>query len=235
MCEHRPWSLPSGPWLMLQTWYDLLFAHWPVPAEKLRPLVPKTLEIDTFDSQAWVAITPFHMDVKPRGTAGLKLHFPEMNCRTYVRFRGKPGVFFFSLDAGSRLAVWSARTFYSLPYFYSRMRVEVKEEGIDYSSQRLGSTATFAASYKPEPVIRQSQPGTLEHWLTERYCLYTCTRQHVHRAEIRHVPWPLQNASCEIRENGIAAAARIKLPDAVPILHFARKIEVLIWPLRRVD
>lgn len=220
---------------MLQTWYDLLFAHWPIPAEKLRPLIPSVLEIDTFDREAWVAVTPFHMDLRPRGILGVRLRFPELNCRTYVSFRGRPGVFFFSLDAGSRLAVWGARSFYALPYFYSRMKVDNVEKQITYSSRRMASPATFTACYQPESTVWRSQPGTLENWLTERYCLYTCTRQHVYWGEIHHVPWPLQSASCEFRENRIAAAAGIELPDTAPLLHFAERIDVLIWPLRRAD
>jgi uncharacterized protein YqjF (DUF2071 family) len=220
---------------MQQTWYDLLFAHWPVLPEKLRPLIPAALEIDTFDRQAWVAVTPFHMNLRARGIPGLRLHFPELNCRTYVSFRGKPGVFFFSLDAGSRLAVRGARTFYALPYFYSRMKVDRREKQITYSSRRAGSPAAFTARYQPESVVRRSQPGTLENWLTERYCLYTFTRQHIYRGEIHHIPWPLQSASCEVGENGIAAAAGIELPALAPILHFAESIDVLIWPLRRGD
>lgn len=220
---------------MLQSWYDLLFAHWPVVPQKLRSLIPPAFEIETFDGQAWLAVTPFHMDMRPRGLPGLKLHFPEMNCRTYVSYRGKPGVFFFSLDAGSRLAVWGARSFYHLPYFYSQMKVERKEKQIAYSSARVESTASFVAIYQPASEVRHSHPGSLEHWLTERYCLYTSTRNHVYSAEIHHLPWPLQNASCRIEHNRIAAAAGIELPDAPPLLHFAERIEVLIWPLRPAD
>jgi len=220
---------------MLQSWYDLLFVHWPIAPEKLRPLIPPTLKVEVFNEQAWVGVTPFHMDMRPRGLRGLRLHFPELNCRTYVSYGGKPGVFFFSLDAGSRLAVWGARSFYQLPYFYSRMKVERKEKQIAYSSARVGSNASFAARYHPESGVRHSQPGPLEHWLTERYCLYTATGHHVHRAEIHHVPWPLQDASCEIQRNEVAAAAGIDLPKTAPLLHFAAKIDVLIWPLRPAD
>lgn len=220
---------------MLQSWYDLLFAHWPVAPEKLRPLIPEVFEVDVFERQAWIAITPFHMDMRPRGLPGVKLHFPEMNCRTYVNYKGKPGVYFFSLDAGSRLAVWGARTFYHLPYFYSRMTVEETEKSIAYSSTRAGSVASFTARYRAESEVQRSQPGSLEHWLTERYCLYTSTSQQIYRGEIHHIPWPLQSASCEIEQNGIAAAAGIELPNRPPLLHFAKQIDVLIWPLRRAD
>jgi uncharacterized protein len=220
---------------MRQTWHNLLFAHWPISPEKLRPLIPQPLQLDRFDRSAWIAVTPFHMDLRARGIPAPPLHFPELNCRTYVTFGGKPGVFFFSLDAGSRLAVWGARALYLLPYFYSRMRVQRHGEQISYSSRRAGAKAALVAQYQPDSPMRRSQPGSLEHWLTERYCLYACTRSHIYRGEIHHLPWPLQNAICEIHENQIATAAGIQLPNISPVLHFASRLEVLIWPLRRVD
>src|SRR5437868_5405134 len=118
--EHRPWPVPKAPWIMQQSWCDLLFAHWPVPVEMLRPMIPERLAIDTFEGMAYVAITPFSLSLRPRGMPVMS-RFPELNCRTYVEFGRKPGVFFFSLDAGSRPAVWGARTFYFLPYFNADM------------------------------------------------------------------------------------------------------------------
>lgn len=220
---------------MEQTWLDLLFAHWAISPEGLRPLIPKPVELQTFEGNAWVAVTPFHMDLKLRCAPAPRLHFPELNCRTYISYRGKPGVFFFSLDAGSRMAVRGGRAFYKLPYFYSQMSVQKRGEQVFYSAQRDASNAPFGATYQPVSAVRHSQPGSLEHWLTERYCLYTVAQGHVYRSEIHHIPWPLQNASCEIRENRIAAAAGIQLPDIVPVLHFASRLDVLIWPLNRVD
>ena len=135
--EHRPWSLPSEPWLMEQCWYDLLFAHWQLPTESLRHLVPRELPLDTFDGHCWVSVTPFHMTNRARSRAlPFTSRFRELNCRTYVNIGGKPGVFFFSLDASSRLAVWGARTFYHLPYHLARMRAVKRGEAVDYSSRR---------------------------------------------------------------------------------------------------
>ena len=220
---------------MMQVWYELLFAHWPVSRETLRSLIPTPLEIDVFQGQAWLAVTPFHMDLRFRWMPLPTPHFPELNCRTYVTFEGKPGVFFFSLDAASRLAVRGARAAYKLPYSYSRMRVETQQERVIYSAERPESNARFAATYGPDSEVRRSQLGTLENWLTERYCLYTHSRGRLYRGEIHHVPWPLQDGAWEIRENGIAAAAGIELPDTAPLLHFSRRLEVLIWPLRRTN
>jgi hypothetical protein len=163
--------------------------------------------------------------------------FPELNVRTYVTFGGKPGVYFFSLDAANLAAVWAARKFYHLPYFHAEM--SCKDEGdageIRYSSRRLKSPAEFRGSYAPTAEIRLREKGSLEHWLTERYCLYATHRDELYRGEIHHRRWPLQDAEAELETNTVAAAAGISLPDLTPSLLFARRLEVLIWPLRRTD
>ncbi len=234
--EHPPWLLPSGPWIMEQTWNDLLLAHWPVSPKILRPLVPPVLSLDTFEGQCWVAITPFHMTgIRFRWLPPLPglSRFPELNVRTYVSFRGKPGVYFFSLDAGSRAAVWAARATYRLPYFHARMSVEQHEgDWIAYRSHR-NRDATFHAKYRPRAPIELRSPGTRANWLTERYCLYTVGRNSVFRAEILHKQWPLQDAEAEISENTMAVAAGIKLPEIPPLLHFSKRLQVLIWPLKK--
>lgn len=234
--SHRPWPLPAGAWIMQQTWNDLLFAHWAVSREQLRRLVPSELPLDTFDGQCWVAVAPFHMSgIRGRfmppipGTSAL----PELNVRTYVTYGGKPGVYFFSLDAGSRLAVWGAQTFYKLPYFFARMHVQDREGWTEYSSSRVGSPAEFRGRYRPVSPVRLRVPGSLEHWLTERYCLYTVSGGNVYRSEIHHAPWPLQDAEAEIQINTMAAAAGIEPSSAIPFLHFSKRLGVLIWPLEK--
>ncbi len=236
--EHRPWPLPSAPWIMSQVWHDLLFAHWQVPPEELRPLVPEVLPLQTFNGQCWVAVTPFHMShVLPRGMPSIGGHpkFPELNVRTYVTFDGKPGVYFFSLDAASLGAVLAARAWFRLPYFYSRMRVTAGEQRIEYHCERrVSPQAEFHGNYGPVTPPQLRSPGTLEHWLTERYCLYTVVRRSIFRAEIHHLQWPLQDATAEIAVNTMAAAAGICLPQVRPLLHFARELQVYVWPLRRI-
>ncbi|MGH8637044.1 MAG: YqjF family protein, partial [Burkholderiales bacterium] len=128
--EHRPWPMPDGPWIMTQSWHDLLFAHWPLPQDALRDNVPDTYPIDTFGGHAWIGVIPFHMtNVAPRGIPALPWvsAFPELNVRTYVTVGGKPGVFFFSLDAGNPIAVRAARTLFSLPYYSAEMHVDAKD------------------------------------------------------------------------------------------------------------
>ncbi|HEX6802992.1 MAG TPA: DUF2071 domain-containing protein [Terriglobales bacterium] len=233
---HRPWPLPSGPWIMEQTWNDLLFAHWPIAPEVMRPLVPPELPLDTFDGLCWIAVTPFHMTgVRPRWIPALPglSAFPELNVRTYVTYGGKAGVFFFSLDAANRPAVWAARATYRLPYFFARMKVQAHDGGFHYASAREANPAQLEAQYRPIRPVQLRAPGNLDHWLSERYCLYTVAQGTVYRAEIHHEQWPLQDADAQITSNSMAAAARVKLPEIPPLLHFSKQLQVLIWPLKK--
>ena len=223
---------------MKQIWHDLLFAHWPLPSAVLRPLVPAPLALDTFNGACWIGVVPFRMSgVRGRGLPllpGLS-RFPELNVRTYVTYGSKPGVYFFSLDAANRPAVWAARAFFHLPYFHAAMTSEERNEMIHYSCHRRGASAEFRGRYRPIAPVQPRDRGSLEHWLTERYCLYTVHDGAVHRGEIHHQPWPLQNAEADLETNTLAAAAGISLPETAPSLLFARRLEVLIWPLRRAD
>jgi len=241
---HRPYPLPSGQWRLTQRWNDLLFAHWPVAVEEMARLLPEGLEVDTFDGWAWVGVVPFWMDrVKTRavgevalGTPGAS-SFPELNVRTYVRSKatGLVGVFFFSLDAASLLAVVGARTLFSLPYYWAEMSRVTTEEGVEYASRRLftRTSARFEASYRGDgPVMAASLPGSIEHFLTERYALFTLRGGRFAVGHIQHPPWPLQPAVAEIRFNDVAAAHGVVLPLRAPILHYAGSIEVILWGLR---
>jgi uncharacterized protein len=235
---HRPIPMPKGPWIMVQKWHDLLFVHWEVAPEQLRPLVPAQLELDLFENRGYVAVAPFHMSgVRPRffpPVPGLS-RFPELNVRTYVSRQGIPGVYFFSLDAANLGVVWAARIGYGLPYFHAAMSVKTGAAGIEYSTRRLTSPgpAEFRGRYWPTSDPRLREKSTLEYFLTERYCLYAARPSGVWRAHIHHVPWPLQDADAEIDHNTMAHAAGIQLPVGKPLLHFSRHLEVLIWPPER--
>jgi hypothetical protein len=225
---------------MRMTWHDLLFAHWALAPDALRPLVPPALSLDTFDGRAWLAVVPFHMsDVAPRGVPavpGLSA-FPELNVRTYVTHGGKPGVLFFSLDAGSRLAVEAARLLFHLPYYRATLAVTADGEGVHYTSRRRdrrGRDAEFRGRYAPAGPVSLPVPGSVEHFLVERYCLYApATAGRLYRTEIHHAPWPLQRASAAIETNTMAEAAGIHLPPSPPLLHFARRLEVVTWAPHR--
>ncbi len=236
---HRPWPMPRGPWLMTQTWHDLLFAHWPVDADALRTLVPAGFELDRFDGAAWLGIVPFHMtNVAPRLVPALPWvsAFPELNVRTYVTVGGKPGVFFFSLDAGNPLAVRAARTLLNLPYYSAAMSVEKRDASITYTSRRQSTPAAeFAARYRGMADRTPPPRGTLEYFLTERYCLYAVDHSfHAYRLEIHHPPWPLESAEAEITVNTMADAAGVRLPSVAPLLYFARRQDMVCWAPERL-
>jgi uncharacterized protein len=237
---HRPWPLPDGPWVMAQSWHDLLFAHWPVDAAALHPFLPSKLQIDTFEGRAWLAVVPFRMTgVRMRGAPVVPWlsAFPELNVRTYVTFGGKPGVWFFSLDAGNSVAVAIARAWFHLPYFRARMNCTEREGWICYQSERTHRGAPaglLAGRYRRLGEVFRPQHGTLEHFLTERYCLYTTNwRGQIIRGEIHHPPWPLQRAEAEFAGNSMTASLGIALALR-PLLHFARRQNVLVWPPRKI-
>jgi len=231
--------MPASPWVMTQTWHDLLFAHWPVDVATLAPHVPTALTLDTFDGRAWVGVVPFRMtNVTPRGMPALPWlsAFPELNVRTYVRMGDKPGVYFFSLDATNPIAVRAARRFFHLPYYVASMSLEDRDGAIHYRSRRTsGPPAELVASYRPIAPPAAPRPGSLEHFLTERYCLYTLDgRGRPARCEIQHPPWPLQPAEAEFAVNTMAAASNLRLADGRPLLHFSRRQDVVVWPLTTV-
>jgi uncharacterized protein YqjF (DUF2071 family) len=237
--DHRPYPMPSRPWVMQQSWHDLLFAHWPVPVAGLRPRVPDGLPLDTFDGTAWIGIVPFRMtNVTARGLPPPPVlsAFPELNVRTYVVIDDKPGVFFFSLDAARLAAVVSARLFRGLTYQAAEMRVDTDGDRVRYRSRRRWGTRAlvteFAAEYAPNGPPSPPRAGTLEHWLTERYCLYTVAGGRISRLDIHHSPWPLQPAEADVRVNTMAAGV-VELPDVRPLTHFARRVDMVgWWPVR---
>jgi uncharacterized protein YqjF (DUF2071 family) len=236
---HRPWPLPGGPWLMAQTWLDLLFAHWPVEPEALRRVLPPGVEPDRFDGRAWIGVTPFEVaGLRLHGTAPVPLlsRFAETNVRTYVTVEGKPGIWFLSLDAASRLAVLAARRTYRLPYFHAAMGIERAGERIRYATRRTssdGEPARLEIDYEPTGAVFTAADGTLEQFLTERYCLYTLdARRRLTRAQIHHPPWPLQPATATTHHNTMAEPYGIALAGEPPLLHFARRQDVVIWPLQ---
>jgi uncharacterized protein len=232
---HRPWPVPEGrPWVMGQTWEDLLFAHWRVSADAVRAHVPDGLEVDQHDGSAWLGVTPFLVTgLRARGMLPLPYvsSFRELNVRTYVSAGGKPGIWFFSLDASSQVAVAAARRLYRLPYFHAAIELRRRGEEIVYDCARHDGKA-FSGSYRPVGDASRAEAGSLEHFLTERYCLYAEDGGRLFRAEIHHRPWPLQPAEAAIELNTMP-------PDWValagePLLHFSARQDVVIWPLEPV-
>jgi uncharacterized protein len=204
--------------------------------EAVRALVPRELGLQQRDGKAWIGLAPFRMSgVRLRGLPPLPgaASFPELNLRTYVAVEDVPGVYFFSLDAGSLPAVWTARALFGLPYSWARMRTARTGNAVSYASRRRGSgpSAELIARYEPRGDPFRALPGTLEHWLVERYCLYTVRDSRVRRLEIEHAPWTLRRARAAIERNTIAEASGLRLPSTDPLLHFAEALSVrFFWP-----
>jgi uncharacterized protein YqjF (DUF2071 family) len=237
-----PTIRPAGRVAMRQRWSDLLFLHWPVPVEAIRPLIPEALEIDTFDGVAYVGLVPFTMSgirfawaPAVPGTS----RFHETNVRTYVHFQGRdPGVWFFSLEAANALAVRVARRFWGLPYHFARMGLDRSADGIAYRSERLWPGPTPAGcdlACIPEGRPTVSRAGTREHFLAERYILYANHRGRLRSGRVHHDPYPLQPARVPRLEESLLAAAGLPRPEGVaPLAHFASGVDVRVYPLRPV-
>lgn len=230
---HRPWTMPSRPWVMTQTWNDLLFAHWTIDAAMVRSKVPAAFELDLYEGKAWIAVVPFFMtNVAPRGVPSLPRvsEFAELNVRTYVRVGDRPGIYFFSLDAASVLAVKTARALFNLPYYTASMTVSPTGDRIDYSSRRESPPADFDATYRPVGAPFNPVEGTLEYFLSERYCLYNLDHHgRPYRLEIHHPPWPLQVAEASVIRNTMTEASGIALASSPQLLHFAKRQDVVAW------
>lgn len=219
------------------TWKNLAFLHWPLPQAQLQPKLPEGLELDTHEGVAWLGITPFEMrDVHVTGMPPVPTarNFPELNVRTYVRHQGRAGVWFFSLDAASLLAVMGARSVTGLPYYHARMTLRASGDAIAYASDRRAARAPraiFRARYAPTGDVYASTPGSLEHFLTERYSLFVERASKLLRLDVEHRAWPLQNGSAEVSVNTMAEAIGLRLPDEKPHVLFSRQLQVVAhWP-----
>jgi uncharacterized protein len=239
--DRHPSEAPPGPWVMVQRWHDLLFAHWQCPISELRPFIPAALEIETYEGSAWIGVIPFYMSgVRMRAAPPVPTAhaFEELNVRTYVTLDGRPGIWFFSLDCASSLAVVGARMGIHLPYFRANMRMTRHANGaIDYDSQRwsiAGPPAAFSGTYRGIGPAASPPPGTLDHFLTERYCLYASDGKRIWRGDIFHPRWSLQPAEAKIDTNSMFAAAGIRSLGGESLLHFAEFQDVRFWYPSRV-
>lgn len=231
--SHRPWPMPERRPVLFQRWVNLAFLHWPIPAERLRPLVPSALSIQEFDGTSWVGIVPFDVqDLCGPLSTWVPLNFTELNVRLYVEADGKPGVWFVSLDASSALAVFGARAALRLPYFRARMSLASTSAGVDVTSRRTRVPAiAFHARYRPAGDEYEPGPGTLEHFLMERYCLYT--RWHTGRMlrlDVQHPPWRVSVADVELVTNTAASMQGIGIESAGgPLAHFSKRQDTIAW------
>jgi uncharacterized protein YqjF (DUF2071 family) len=230
---------PQGSPIMYQSWGKLLFMHWPVPVETLRPLLPPRLTLDTFAGTAWIAVTPFNVwNARPVFLPPVPWvsNFHEINVRTYVHLNGVPGVWFFSLDANSVVAVWGARTFFHLPYHTAHITLRQEGEAISYHARRKDRSvaAEFEATWTIGGMLGQAEFGTREFFLVERYCLYTAANGKLYRGRIFHPPWMLQEAEHSSYAATMLEVQGIPTPVVAPLLHYAEAVHVAIWPLEQV-
>jgi uncharacterized protein len=232
-------SRPSGQPVMHQTWGKLLFMHWPTKASLLRPLIPISLEIDTFEGAAWIAIVPFTMwDIRafppyvPQIPGLNAMH--ELNVRTYVHLNGTPGVWFLSLDCNNAAAVVGARTFFYLPYYNAKITLQREASTISYRLERTDEPlASFRAIWHIGLPVPTSAPDSLEFFLTERYCLFSAHRENIYRSRIHHPPWPLQTATLESHSSTMIKVLGLPEPTELPLLHYAEENSVDIWALEK--
>lgn len=257
-----PRQRPRQSAIGYHTWSNLLFVHWRIPADELRPLIPPQLTLDTWEGDAWVGLVPFGMSgTRPWWAPAIPgiSNFRETNVRTYVHFRGRdPGVWFFSLEASTSLAVRIARWRWHLPYFRADMSLERTDDTLLYSSRRLwpgvaGPGCKISASLEPLPNNRPmmhepagtfdefeygaARPGTLEYFLIERYVLYSCSPPgRLFAGRVHHRPYRLRRVDqLEIEENLVQAAgiSRPRKPPCHAI--FSEGVSVEVFPLRKID
>lgn len=239
--NHRPWPVPSSPWIMRQSWNDLLFIHYPIAIEQLKKIVPHQIPIDTFDGMGWISIVPFKMNnVGIRGIP-FSLQFPELNIRTYVTVDNKPGVYFFSLDATNLPVVFFCNALFNIPYIHSSMNIYSKlSTETMFSCERKKTdkgdiSVQFSCRYKAISAPFHTQKGTLDHWLTERYCFYTINKLgHIKRCEISHEQWPIQHAEVDIIHNSLPIMNDVDKLEQPPLIHYSTGLDVRIWPFIRI-
>jgi hypothetical protein len=232
----------AAPWLVRMRWLDLLFAHWPFDPGVLRPLVPADPDfaIETYDGRGWLGVVPFVMaDVAPRGIPAIPRlsRFPELNVRTYVTYRGEPGVWFLSLEAASRGTVVGGRAIFHVPYHHAAMAAAHDGDAVAYRSLRIAGGRPFAefrASYQPIGPVARAAPGSFDAWSTDRPRLFAIDRRgRVWRTEVRHEPWPLQPAEATIDAHGLLATHGLVQPKGPPVVRYAARIDVRGWlPVR---
>jgi uncharacterized protein YqjF (DUF2071 family) len=230
--EHRPWPLPAGPWAQAQTRDDVGFLHWPVDPDELRRHLPESVTLDLRGGAAWLGVVPFAIvDARVRGLPPLPpvASFHELDVQTYVTVDGKPGIWFFSLDASSRLAVEAAKRLYRLPYAHARISSDRRADWVLYESARTG--AAFSGRYRGAGDLFRAEPGSLAWFLVERYRLYTEDGGRLYAAEIHHRPWELRAGEARVDLNTMSP---IPLPDEAPHVLFAPRQDIVIWPLEEL-
>ncbi|MBI1880661.1 MAG: DUF2071 domain-containing protein, partial [Chloroflexi bacterium] len=221
------------PWLMALNEEHVLFMHWPIPAEHLRPLVPTQMELDTYDGQAWLSLIPLRM-----GSLHLRWLPPipgtstiiQVGLRTYIHVNHEPAIYYLTQYADNDLYIWVARYLFQLPYHKARMTFSPQQAGFHFECHEPASGAEFVASYRPVGQPSPATPGSLEHFLLERYTLFSQSPAgKLYRGVVGHAPWPVQQIEVDIERNTIPSVMGLTLPPAAPLLHFSPGVHDIAW------
>ena len=239
--DHRPFPLPSSPWLLSQVWEDLLFMHYPMDPNVLRNYIPLELELDVYENRGWITIIPFRVTkTKGKGFPPLPLlnSYLELNVRTYVTYNGIPGIYFFSLDANHPLFVMGAKLSVGLPYKHAHMKFQQQKNGFHFKSERYldkSDSEKVDLIYKPGDVLFESLPGSLDHWLLERYCMYSFLGKKLLRGDIHHDKWKVSKAKVTTLINTMTSFfpvySIVKIPS---LLHYSNRRRVFVYPPKKV-
>ncbi|NUO48362.1 MAG: DUF2071 domain-containing protein [Polyangiaceae bacterium] len=223
----RPDAAPTGE----QRWRQLFFLHWIYDAEEVAPLVPKGMSLDLWEGRAYVGLVPFLMEgIRPAWLPrAFAMDFLETNLRTYVIVNGEPGVLFFSLEASSLLAVKAARYGWGLPYYFAKMSSSREGDRVRYESARRGAHADLRLDASIGEALGPSAPGTLEHFLLERYLLFTSWRDRIYRGQVHHAAYPAQRATVHHVESTLLEAAGLPPGRGEPLAHYASGVDVDVF------
>ena len=234
-----PTKRPNSPRVADQSWRDLLFLHWPIDKDLLQSKLPAGLQVDCHNGQAYIGVIPFMMySVRPWWLPKfMAFDFLEANVRTYVHYKGRPGVFFFSLDAASWLAVQAARIGWSLPYYYAKMNMRKQGDIISYTSTRKNKhKSMLAVEYQILEPVSSADTNSLAFFLAERYLLFTQRGKKLYEGQVHHVPYPLQNAQIRSCQETLIEAAGLAVDSQMPpLVHYSKGVDVDIYPLHVVN
>ncbi|MEK3889702.1 YqjF family protein [Bacillus sp. FSL K6-3431] len=236
----RPFPLPSKPWVMTQMWENLLFSHWPIPLDIIRKHVPPSLKMDLYQGSAWLGVIPFYVNhMKLRGVPEIPYlrSYIELNVRTYVTYQGKPGIYFFRLDANKWPAVIGGRIVAFLPYRLAQMNMKITDNKIYFQSESQnpsGSKKVLNLTYSSTSKAYLPPQNSLEYWLFERYCFFTARGNHLYRGDIHHDRWRVCSAEAMVHTNTIASFLPHSFFESSPLVHFTAQKKVFIWPLNKL-
>jgi uncharacterized protein YqjF (DUF2071 family) len=236
--DHRPFSLPSSQWIMTQVWNDVLFMHWPVARDCIQSLLPRCLELDCYENTPWISFVLYNItNSRLRGFPPIPpfSSLPGLNIRTYVTYKGIPGIYFFSLDAPQLSAVLGAKWTTGLPYRFAKMNYKKEIDTIEFSSSFLGSRGeeNFHVVYNPSSYMYEADPDNLDYWLLERYRMYSIRKEKLYHMDIHHDQWKVSDVKVDHLENSMAPYLPQETFLTQPNIHYSRRRQCFFYPLKK--